>query len=122
LEFLKSITLSKHARKIYSAITPYKLGKSDLISFIFFVNYGSNSELLFLFLFWACLIKGLSPIIRGAYTSTQLGSIRVRSLSFSIYSFLIRREGLRLLNNKLVVFAANFVLCVGEIFSHLWFI
>jgi hypothetical protein len=79
------------------AITPYKLGKSYLISFIFFINYSSNSEplFLFLFLFWACLIKGLGLIVREPYTSTQLGFITVRSLSFSIYSFLIRHEGVR---------------------------
>ena len=58
-------------------------------------------------------------IVREPYTSTQLGSITVRSLSFSIYSFLIRCEGVRLLNDKLVFFVAKLVLCVSEIFFFL---
>jgi hypothetical protein len=49
---------------------PEKIRKPDLISFIFFINYDNNSKPLFLFLFWACLIKGLCLIVRGTYLST----------------------------------------------------
>jgi hypothetical protein len=63
-------TLPQHARKAYSAIPLYKLGKSNLLSFNFSLLLTTTTVNLYF------NFKGLSLILSGSYTSLQLGSIR----------------------------------------------
>jgi hypothetical protein len=63
-------TLPKHARKAYSVITLYKLGKSNLLSF----NFSLLLTTATVNLYFNC--KGLSLILSRPYTSPELGSIK----------------------------------------------
>ena len=69
-------TIPMHARKVYSAITTYKLRKSNYLAIIFSVIYGNNIRLYFILIF-LCFGLYLGLIVSGPNISPHKGSIRV---------------------------------------------
>jgi hypothetical protein len=83
-------TTPMNARKGYSAITTYKLGKSDYLAFIFFAICDNNTRLLVSFIS-LCFGLYLSLIVSRPHISPYKRPIRVY---FSKNNAIIRYVGL----------------------------
>ena len=69
-------TIFMHARKVYLAITTYKIGKLDDLAFIFSIICNNNIRLYFI-LISLCFGLYLGLIVNGPHISPHKGSIRV---------------------------------------------